>query len=252
MKPVTVIAVVIVVLLIGLGIVFWQLGLFSSKHAETTSETAEEPITPTELTSITSTTISGAASISPSEIAPPEPVESTYTVKPGDTLAGISKEVYGDSNKWKLIQDANKDKISDPKKLKVGMVLTIPPAGGTSHHGAEPAGMGQTESAAGGEGSYYTVQKGDTLSKIAKHFYGDANKYRLIQEANKDKLPTKDTTLKIGWRLFIPKESGKTHKSESHKESHSKASHTTPAKEGSGTGTDGAQPRDNVPVGSGD
>ncbi len=34
----------------------------------------------------------------------------------------------------------------------------------------------------------YTVKAGDTLSKIAKEFYGDANQYTKIFNANKDKL----------------------------------------------------------------
>jgi Uncharacterized protein containing LysM domain len=33
------------------------------------------------------------------------------------------------------------------------------------------------------EETYYEVQKGDTLSKIAKQHYGDANKYPLIFES---------------------------------------------------------------------
>ena len=32
----------------------------------------------------------------------------------------------------------------------------------------------------------YTVAAGDTLSKIAKRFYGKASKWRAIHEANKD------------------------------------------------------------------
>jgi nucleoid-associated protein YgaU len=32
----------------------------------------------------------------------------------------------------------------------------------------------------------YTVVKGDNLSKIAKHFYGKANAWQRIYEANKD------------------------------------------------------------------
>ncbi len=49
----------------------------------------------------------------------------------------------------------------------------------------------------------YTVQAGDTLSKIAKQFYGDANKYMKIFEANKDKL--KDPNMiKVGQVLNIP------------------------------------------------
>ena len=42
------------------------------------------------------------------------------------------------------------------------------------------------------EAQYYTVVKGDTLSKIAKEFYGDAMKYPVIFEANKPMLKNPD------------------------------------------------------------
>ena len=42
------------------------------------------------------------------------------------------------------------------------------------------------------EARYYTVGKGDTLSKIAKQYYGDANKYPQIFEANKPMLAHPD------------------------------------------------------------
>lgn len=38
----------------------------------------------------------------------------------------------------------------------------------------------------------YTVVGGDSLSKIAKHFYGDANQWRRIFEANTDKIKNPD------------------------------------------------------------
>src|SRR5512147_374022 len=38
----------------------------------------------------------------------------------------------------------------------------------------------------------YTVVSGDTLSKIAKHFYGDPMKYPKIFEANRDQLSDPD------------------------------------------------------------
>ena len=45
----------------------------------------------------------------------------------------------------------------------------------------------------GGEGAkMYTVVKGDTLSKIAKEFYGDASKYPVIFEANRPMLKDPD------------------------------------------------------------
>jgi LysM repeat protein len=49
----------------------------------------------------------------------------------------------------------------------------------------------------------YTVQQGDSLSKISKEFYGSANQYMKIFEANKDKLPDPDK-IKPGMELVIP------------------------------------------------
>lgn len=42
------------------------------------------------------------------------------------------------------------------------------------------------------EATYYTVESGDTLSKIAKEQYGNANKYPVIFEANKPMLEHPD------------------------------------------------------------
>jgi len=61
--------------------------------------------------------------------------------------------------------------------------------------------------AAGGGGTAaartYTVQAGDNLSKISKHFYGDPNQYMKIVNANKDQLPDPDK-IKPGMELNIP------------------------------------------------
>ena len=53
-------------------------------------------------------------------------------------------------------------------------------------------------------GTTYTVQKGDTLSKISKQYYGDAGKYQRIFEANRDKLSDPDK-IQPGQVLKIPK-----------------------------------------------
>lgn len=50
----------------------------------------------------------------------------TYTVQPGDSLSKISKQFYGDANKYMKIFEANKDKLSDPDKVRAGMDLVIP------------------------------------------------------------------------------------------------------------------------------
>jgi nucleoid-associated protein YgaU len=57
---------------------------------------------------------------------------------------------------------------------------------------------------AGQAGDYYTVKGGDTLSKIAKHYYGDANRYSAIFEANKPMLTDPDK-IYPGQTLRIPK-----------------------------------------------
>lgn len=49
----------------------------------------------------------------------------------------------------------------------------------------------------------YTVVKGDSLSKIAKHEYGSANRWREIFEANRDQLDDPDL-IKPGQVLKIP------------------------------------------------
>jgi LysM repeat protein len=49
----------------------------------------------------------------------------------------------------------------------------------------------------------YTVQPGDSLSKISQHFYGNANQYMKIFEANKDKLADPDK-VRAGMELNIP------------------------------------------------
>jgi nucleoid-associated protein YgaU len=50
----------------------------------------------------------------------------TYTVKAGDTLSKIAKELLGNANDYMKILEANKDQLSDPNKIKPGQVLRIP------------------------------------------------------------------------------------------------------------------------------
>jgi len=52
----------------------------------------------------------------------------SYTVKAGDTLSKIAKELLGDANAYMEIFNANKDQLSDPGKIKPGQVLKIPQA----------------------------------------------------------------------------------------------------------------------------
>ena len=73
----------------------------------------------------------------------------------------------------------------------------------------EIGGVGQTEVSADLKvlnTDYFhlhTVETGDNLSKISKHYFKDANKYMQIFNANKDQLTNPDM-IKVGQKLKIP------------------------------------------------
>ena len=63
----------------------------------------------------------------------------------------------------------------------------------------------EVQVALGGTGAarQYTVKSGDTLSKIAKQFYGDASQWKKIHAANADMIKDPDK-IQPGWTLNIP------------------------------------------------
>jgi nucleoid-associated protein YgaU len=78
-------------------------------------------------------------------------------------------------------------KLVDPSYSDLTLNLTVDPSL------APPAPADKT----------YTVAAGDSLSKIAKQFYGNANEYMKIFDANKDKL-SDPNSIKVGQQLVIP------------------------------------------------
>lgn len=52
--------------------------------------------------------------------------ERVYVVRAGDTLSRIAAKKYGNSNKWRAIFKANKNKIRKPSAIRAGMVLKLP------------------------------------------------------------------------------------------------------------------------------
>ncbi|MCC7463528.1 MAG: LysM peptidoglycan-binding domain-containing protein [Gammaproteobacteria bacterium] len=83
------------------------------------------------------------------------------------------------------------------------MVQVEPARAGKERHMAEqPKG----DAGAGGVNAYaqyHEVQKGETLGKIARKYYGDASLYKTIFDANKDLLKDPDKIFP-GQKLRIP------------------------------------------------
>ncbi len=50
-----------------------------------------------------------------------------YTVKSGDTLSKLAKDIYGDMKLYPKIFELNKDQLKNPDTIKVGQVLKLPP-----------------------------------------------------------------------------------------------------------------------------
>ncbi|MEO0255476.1 MAG: LysM peptidoglycan-binding domain-containing protein [candidate division WOR-3 bacterium] len=111
---------------------------------------------------------------------------SEYEVKKGDFLAKIAEYpfIYGTYKAWPRIWRANRDLIKDPDLIYPGWKLKIP-------HGLDKS---------------YTVIKGDYLWKIANFWwiYRDGKKWKVIYEANKDKIKNPDL-IYPGQELIIPR-----------------------------------------------
>lgn len=73
--------------------------------------------------------------------------------------------------------------------------------------GAPPGELAGATGGGAGDGpdvEYYVIKSGDTLSHIAKHFYGDANQYPKIFEANREVIKHPDKIFP-GQKIRIPK-----------------------------------------------
>lgn len=118
----------------------------------------------------------GAAPAKPTPApAPAKPAAAgTYTVKKGDTLSGIAAK-YGTTYQ----QLAKINGIPDPNKIYPGQVIKLTGSAPASKPAAKPAAS---------KAQYYTVVKGDNLTKIAKKYGTTVNQivaWNGIKDPNK-------------------------------------------------------------------
>ena len=97
-------------------------GCASNKGRDSGAEIPESPPTST-------AEASEPAWTEPSPLDPaPLPEEpQVHVVRKGDTLFSLARQYYaGDASKWKRIYEANRDRIADKNRIKVGQELIIP------------------------------------------------------------------------------------------------------------------------------
>ena len=94
------------------------------------------------------------------------------------------------------VQSGSSSTAAEPSKPSSLPDLGLGPKAGA-------AGTSGTTADASGQDQSYVVVSGDSLSKIAKRFYGDAAKWPRIHEANRDQIKNPDL-IHPGQRLKIP------------------------------------------------
>ncbi|MFK7882998.1 MAG: LysM peptidoglycan-binding domain-containing protein [Phycisphaerales bacterium] len=139
------------------------------------------------------------------KVIPPEFRD--YSVRSGDTLETIARDQLGSSSLWTAIAKANP--LKDPRRLRVGEIIRVPldadniqgkvvaADGGTSGDGPAEDGNPQATWVE------YTVRSGDSLTRIARSYYGSIRFADAIYEANRDRLDSPDA-ISVGQVLRLP------------------------------------------------
>ncbi len=125
-----------------------------------------------------------------------------YVVQSGEGYWRIAETVYGPGKGayCKFIQVANKN-----AKLIPGKKITIPappPEAPNAGSAVKPEAPKPEAVTSDDRFIYYTVQKGDTWTRIAERFYKDPNAFPQIQSANRK---ISYETLRAGQKILIPK-----------------------------------------------
>ena len=135
--------------------------------------------------------------------------ESTHVVKKGETMESIAKSYYGAGSKWQVIAKANPS--VNPDTMRIGTKLRIPAAGASATNESTVASRSSSsggtttttasKATSSGSGGTHVVAKGETLSSIARRYYGDSKYWKSILKANPK---VKAETLAVGTKLSIP------------------------------------------------
>jgi prophage DNA circulation protein len=120
-----------------------------------------------------------------------------YTIQPADLhegLLGIARRLYGDSDRWVELYEANRWIIgNNPTVIQPGQQVIVPALAATL---AARAGA-----------RIYVVQPTDIpggLSAIAQRLYGDAERWPELYAVNQGIIGSDPRLIQAGQRLIIP------------------------------------------------
>lgn len=143
----------------------------------------------------------------------PSPAARTITVEEGDTLYQLAADYLGSASRYEELYQANRDQLSSPSQLKVGMKLRLPtptpsPVTAVGSRDGLPAPAVTlavpTTPAGPKTGKSYTVKANDTLYSIAQAQLGSGGRWREIYQLNRQALGDDENALKVGQILKLP------------------------------------------------
>lgn len=130
-----------------------------------------------------------------------------YVIKQGDTLKSIAEKYYGQATRERTIADLNF--IEKPSSIKVGeeIIVDVKPLGKSEQVTSSLAKTGRIPDAALNGAKTHTVQKGDTLGKIAREHLGSSanSSIKSLIKANPG---LNANNLQIGEIIVIPNNKG--------------------------------------------
>lgn len=134
----------------------------------------------------------------------PEPGHRVHVVERGESLWSLAVKYYGNGGKWKAIAEANRSVLPNSDRLTPGMRLVIPPDPDRPVASAAPRMQIPAEASPPAERvKTHVVVAGDNLARISQRYYGTERHWSKLFEANKDRLPSPHV-LPVGVELVIP------------------------------------------------
>jgi tetratricopeptide (TPR) repeat protein len=129
----------------------------------------------------------------------------THQIATGESISKLALKYYGDYKKYHHI--ANFNKLSDATQVRVGQRIMIPVIDGVTIDDLNRISTGSSApspqpSLVKGEYTIHQIKPGESLSKIAKIYYGDVKLFHVIADYNGIADPT---SVKVGQKVKVPR-----------------------------------------------